>query len=80
VIKAGSRQISGVNGAMRHQIPEYSMHKLSLALATVLALTGVANAATLSEKNMPLDVATRLAQSGSRSLRHRQVQRLGGCG
>ena len=39
------------------------MQKLSLALATVLALTGAANAATLNEKNMPLDV--------------RQVQRLG---
>ena len=39
------------------------MQKLSLALATVLALTGAANAATLSEKNMPLDVATKLAQS-----------------
>ena len=39
------------------------MQKLSLALATVLALTGAANAATLNEKNMPLDVATKLAQS-----------------
>lgn len=39
------------------------MHKLSLALATVLALTGAADAATLSEKNMPLDVATTLAQA-----------------
>lgn len=39
------------------------MFKFSLALLTSLALVGTANAAALTERNMPLDLATSLAQA-----------------
>ena len=39
------------------------MFKLSLALVATLALAGTANAAALTERNMPLALATGLAQA-----------------